>query len=494
VPLYIAQAEGESYEDAIKRAKFDTVLEALQTLKEMDEAFADYLKEMVQPAKRAKGGSDWRVTDHIQFIAPKVLLEKLTEAIKLECIDRLIPNWEHMHAQLVAFKEANGHCNVLVESGPLGTWCHSQRQYRKRGILSQERISRLDAIGFIWEPFGAAWNEMYAEAVDFKKVHGHLNAPYKRKLWGWLIHQREKRKRSALSQERINLLDAIGFCWDTIDEAWDKMYAKLVDFKGANGHCRIPASDEPLEKWCDKQRRRRKEGRLTPDQIARLDTIGFCWDLSEAAWNGMYIVLATFQKNNGHCNVPNDHVASGWCDTQRQCRRNGKMIQERIDRLDTIGFCWDPFKEIWHKAYGELVAFYKVNGHCNVPCGTSLRAWCTTQRVCRKSGKMDQGRIDLLDAIEFTWDPRQKMRDNWHVMYAELVTFNKANGHCNVLSTDGPLGAWCARQREKRRGSRPGKLSQERIAQLDALRFCWQPRLRTVDPAPVAAPVSVESA
>jgi predicted helicase len=64
VPLYVALAEGESYEEAIKRAKVDTVLEVLQTLQEIDKAFADYLKEFAQPKKRAKGSSGWRLNEH----------------------------------------------------------------------------------------------------------------------------------------------------------------------------------------------------------------------------------------------------------------------------------------------------------------------------------------------------------------------------------------------------------------------------------------------
>ena len=35
VPLYVALGEGENYEDAISRAKFDTVLEVLQTSQEL---------------------------------------------------------------------------------------------------------------------------------------------------------------------------------------------------------------------------------------------------------------------------------------------------------------------------------------------------------------------------------------------------------------------------------------------------------------------------
>jgi superfamily II DNA or RNA helicase len=163
VPLYVARAEGESYEEAIKRAKFDTLLEVLQTLKEIDESFADFLRERAQPKKRAKGSSGWRLSEHIEFIAPKVLLEQLVETIKLECIDGLIPSWDKMYAELMAYKEAHGCCNVPRSSSSLGTWCSTQRMRRKEGYITSEQIARLDAIGFCWDPLAAEWDKNYAE-------------------------------------------------------------------------------------------------------------------------------------------------------------------------------------------------------------------------------------------------------------------------------------------------------------------------------------------
>jgi hypothetical protein len=167
VPLYVALAEGESYEEAIKRARFDTLLEVLQTLKEIDESFADYLQELAQPKKRSKGSSDWRLSEHIEFIAPTVLLEQLANTIRLECIDGLISPWEQRFAELVTFKEVNGHCNPLMSSGPLGRWCVKQRAWRNR--LSTEQIEKFESIGFCWDLDAAAWDKNYAELIAFKE-------------------------------------------------------------------------------------------------------------------------------------------------------------------------------------------------------------------------------------------------------------------------------------------------------------------------------------
>ncbi len=54
--------------------------------------------------------------------------------------------------------------------------------------------------------------------------------------------------------------------------------------------------------------------------------------------------LAEFKREFGHCNVSryNERNAqlSRWCDNQRQLFKNGKLSQDRIDKLNELGFTW----------------------------------------------------------------------------------------------------------------------------------------------------------
>lgn len=62
--------------------------------------------------------------------------------------------WEQRFAQILAYRERFGHCRVphgWPENPPLGSWVNAQRQFKKRGRLSAERIQRLDEIGFEWQ-------------------------------------------------------------------------------------------------------------------------------------------------------------------------------------------------------------------------------------------------------------------------------------------------------------------------------------------------------
>ena len=62
-------------------------------------------------------------------------------------------SWEDNYRQVVAFRARHGHCNVSAHSTEdlrLGQWLSTQRQFKKRGILSPDRAARLEALGVVW--------------------------------------------------------------------------------------------------------------------------------------------------------------------------------------------------------------------------------------------------------------------------------------------------------------------------------------------------------
>mmetsp|Transcript_12640 Transcript_12640/g.35536 ORF Transcript_12640/g.35536 Transcript_12640/m.35536 type:complete len:177 (+) Transcript_12640:863-1393(+) len=62
--------------------------------------------------------------------------------------------WEDMYAALVAFKEQHKHCRVPTgcpDNPKLGQWVNTQRTLHRKGKLSDERMALLEAIGFVWD-------------------------------------------------------------------------------------------------------------------------------------------------------------------------------------------------------------------------------------------------------------------------------------------------------------------------------------------------------
>jgi len=118
--------------------------------------------------------------------------------------------------QLIIFKEQNKHCNVPIRSPEhptLGKWVGHQREYYIKGMLSADRIARLESLGFIWE----RWEEMYAALVEYKQQNGHCKVPYdwleNPKLGKWVSRQRKNYKKGKLSSDRIARLESLGFEW-----------------------------------------------------------------------------------------------------------------------------------------------------------------------------------------------------------------------------------------------------------------------------------------
>jgi hypothetical protein len=95
----------------------------------------------------------------------------------------------------------------------LGKWVANQRQRFKNKSLSEERIAKLNKLGFTWE----VWMKRYNELVEYRREFGNCNVPVKYQsqtlLGEWVRRQRQHFKNKSISEERINKLNAIGFAW-----------------------------------------------------------------------------------------------------------------------------------------------------------------------------------------------------------------------------------------------------------------------------------------
>jgi hypothetical protein len=196
-----------------------------------------------------------------------------------------------MYAALVAYREEFGHCNVprrWPANPKLSTWVRTRRRTRTANKLSEDRsedrIRRLDELGFVWDPLDTAWEEMFSALVAYRDLFGHCNVPVvwpeNPKLGRWVNNQRYARRINGLAKERFRRLDEIGFVWDLRDAQWEEMFATLVGYKEKYGYYNVPKGwpeNPKLANWVTTQRRRRKANRLSKERIRRLDKIGFVW-------------------------------------------------------------------------------------------------------------------------------------------------------------------------------------------------------------------------
>lgn len=492
VPLFIEQKKGETEAEAFTRAGFDEVAEVLGAMLESDDDLVDTIKEMQEARGRGDKFNPRHLHEKIEVIGPAINLDKLTQSIDVEILERLGVSWDRWFGLLQRFKLREGNCRVaqahIFEGLSLGVWVSRQRRIKSQ--LTVEQLAKLDSLGFSWEPLSERWEEALVALKDFKQSKGHLLVPRKHggkgfNLSNWISNTRKNK--NLLEPDKIKQLDALGFCWNARNEKWEEAYSKLEAFRKEHGHCKVPedyiVNNIKLGIWVLQQRRNMKTGSLTPDRIERLVCLGFTWDQFAEQWDHAFSALESFRKREGHFRIPDTHSENGvrlksWTTAQR--RKKGELTSEQISRLNSLGFSWNPVEDNWEIGFGALIEFRKREGHCQVEHSVSVNCfklgmWVLRQRQEKKKGALSAEKILRLDALVFSWDP---VSERWEAAFNALRLFQKEHGHCRVAESFASdklgfkLGLWVSNLRIVKA---KGGLKPDQISRLDSLGFSWDP-------------------
>jgi len=145
--------------------------------------------------------------------------------------------WNDHFKGLQQYKATHGDC-LVPHTYPadinLGRWVKRQRRQYKlylendpSSTMTPDRIAQLDTEGFVWDSHDAAWMVKYNMLLKFRRDHGHCCVPSSSKkttpyspLATWVKCQRRlfriknAGKKCAMTDERIDLLNSIGFAWE----------------------------------------------------------------------------------------------------------------------------------------------------------------------------------------------------------------------------------------------------------------------------------------
>ena len=212
--------------------------------------------------------------------------------------------WARRYEELLAYHKRFGHTRVSAgwhENRPLGSWVYQQRLLRRTGRISPEHQALLERIPFSWEveEYGGLPRAVHMEVLfqqhleelkAFKQRFGHcrVSSAWEENpaLAKWVQHLRGRHKKGILTAEHRRLLDAAGFDWQPgrvhEDLQWERRYGELVSFHRRFGHTRVPPrwdENPPLYSWHYQQRKLRRDGQLFPERLARLEALGFEWEI-----------------------------------------------------------------------------------------------------------------------------------------------------------------------------------------------------------------------
>ena len=297
--------------------------------------------------------------------------------ILLDLKEKTEMTWDDWYKLAEEYFKEHGDLNVpnkcITNNGEkLGKWLSIQRQaYKNRnlplhyskskiGILTDEKIIKLESIGMVWNSFDFRWNEMYKLAKKYYVKYGNLYISNNyvtddgEKLGIWISNQRVAYKKGKLSDKQILMLETIGMVWDKYDDYWNKMFLLAQEYYNVNNNLRISqhyvAKGENLGQWVSDLRRKYKNGKLSSERIALLESIGMIWDATidyDLQWDKNFEAAQKYYKKNGDLKVPFDYVTSDginlgtWVLNNRKNYKNGKISSKRIILLESIGMIWN---------------------------------------------------------------------------------------------------------------------------------------------------------
>jgi len=413
---------------------------------------------------------------------------------------------------LRAFKEEHGHVNVRPrDDNSLDQFCKTIRQARsnpgKDGPvkLTEDHIASLDSLGFDWTqstrtatPFEKRINELRL----YKQKHGHVNVKRREdkslaQFCASIKHAYRNIGKAGgikLTHDRIASLDALGFVWPNTSSFGNRTKKA---HKEKHGHLSVSRNEgKSLADFSFNIRQARKnvgkEGCIdaTQDRNASLDALGF--DRKPRARNQVPFErrieqLKAYKEKHGHLNVTQneDKKLAAFCHHIRFSRRNPekrgtKLTDDRIASLDALGFDWKTFEE----RIEQLRVHKEKHGQLNVTRNEdkSLAQFCSIIRRERKNAgrnsflKMTNGRVASLNALGFDWSLKESDKTPFEDRIDQLKAYKEKHGHLNVTQNeDKKLAAFCHHIRFSRRNpeKRGTKLTDDRIASLDALGFQW---------------------
>ncbi len=264
---------------------------------------------------------------------------------------KIFQEWEEKFKLLVEYKIKHGTTSVqLHQNRTLCHWVFHQRKLMHR--LSRYQCKLLDSIGFDWkidarELRKDEWMKMYNQLLEYKEEYGNTHVPTQPKIFASLGFWADRQRKIGLGLERwrIQLLDKIGFEWDSKgNDNWMKRYRELVEFKKRTGTTFVSRTvNAKLAGWCRFQRNQCKE----QWRIDLLNDIGFIWspksEQQKDHWMKMYHDMVEYKKKYGTTCVP-----LNWKENRRlgiwvRNQRVGCTEQWRIDLLDKVDFVWSVY-------------------------------------------------------------------------------------------------------------------------------------------------------
>ncbi|CPU61320.1 putative helicase [Mycobacteroides abscessus] len=464
---------GEDIEVAVDESQFKKIRQVIAALADHDPRIADAARVLAR-----SGGSnpDDSVDEKINW-AKELLALELPESLLhsgfgLRMLDAGYRSWEKRFAEVSQHAQRTG--NVTFPRGDQRWgWVIKQRSAFRAGTLSSDRIEQLESLpGLTWDILSSQWDKRFREVSRFAQLNAGVTFPKKDPRGNWAGMQRRAFRVGKLSPERIARLESLpGWSWEVLADQWESMFEEVSRHIQLTGNVTFPRGDQRWG-WVIKQRKAFRVGKLSPERIARLESLpGWSWEVLADQWESMFEEVSRHVQLTGNVTFSMGDPRGNWINTQRNAFRAGKLSPERIARLESLpGWSWEVLADQWESMFEEVSRHVRLAGSASIPQRERLGQWISKQRQVFRVGKLSPERITRLESLPgWSWDA---LTDQWESMFEEVSQHLQLTGNVKFPERD-TRRQWVAYQRS---AFRAGKLSAERTKRLEALPgWSWNP-------------------
>ncbi|GAC1672217.1 MAG: hypothetical protein NVS9B8_15180 [Candidatus Limnocylindrales bacterium] len=352
--------ESANPEALLEHSGFATVWAVVRALRSHDERLAEELsRARMSLGRTGRVGRSSFLTDHIGVLDLPLTIDpaRFADAIDLRIVQAGSFDFDEGLGRLRHFVEREGHARVAplhVERGArLGGWVHLQRTKYGRGELREERAIVLEAVpGWTWRPFDDDFVDGLRTLRAYVAREGHARVPQRHRegevpLGTWINGVRLSQRAGRLSADRARTLEDLpGWVWDAHAETFERGLQALRAYALREGHLRPPRDHVEggvrLMTWASQRRSDYRKGRLTPDEVASLESVpNWAWDPQAIEWAEGIAALQAYVARNGNARVPKLHREGafrlgGWVIDRRVEHGRGELSAARVAELAAL--------------------------------------------------------------------------------------------------------------------------------------------------------------
>ena len=293
--------------------------------------------------------------------------------------------------------------------------------------------------------------------------------------------------------EKFKIIDEVRNCRelfeklnDALTATWDMYYASAKQYYKENGNLEVPAryiTEEgyALGSWLNNQKAIRKGtivGKLTENQIQKLDEIGMIWDSLDYFWEQNFKLAKEYYLTYGNLDIRTNYRSEdgkhlgNWILRQRQLYKSNSLIDEQINKLDSIGMDWmDRVDRIWENGFIEAKNYSDEYGNLSVSknyrskTDFPLGIWIQRQRSLYKNNNISEDRTKRLTDIGMNWYP-----DDWKSRFNLVKQYYEEHGNISISQKEVIQGVWLGKWIvSQKKAMKEGRLTNEQLEMLKML-------------------------